>query len=253
MERTIKLLSGHSGSQVFLKENSDYGFFIEKRGNVFRNFERMTELQKYDHFRIPRILEYSRDEEILRMEYISGLDMKTYLRYNAPSKLFEFISCVIDGLSKQETYLDVHQICNSTLSFLEYEHPFNFSKSELISSLPKSLQVTDYIGDLTLDNILWNDAYGFVLIDPVTVPYKNILFDLAKLRQDTKCGWFNRNHSLDNNTALSMKYLDNAITLTYPEVSNSLLILMLLRVFLHCKEGNKDYEFIVQKANSLWK
>lgn len=252
MERTIKLLSGHSGSQVYIKENFYYGFFIEKIGNVARNFERMTVLQKYSHFRIPKIWKYSEEEEILGMEYISGLDMKTYLRYNPPSKLFDFISSVLDGLDRFPSPLDIHMVCNSTLSFLDNEHPFNFSKTELIEALPQKLFITDYIGDLTLDNILWSGTHGFVLIDPVTVPYQNILFDLAKLRQDTKCGWFNRYHAPDNNTTLAMKYLDDAITSNYP-VSDPMLIMMLLRVFLHCKEGTHDYNFIVQKANSLWK
>lgn len=250
MERTIKILSGHSGSQVYIKENFYYGFFIEKRGNVDRNFERMTRLQEYDHFRIPKIYEYDPDNQVLKMEYISGLDMKTYLRYNAPNKLFEFIASVLDGLDRSPQSIDVHEISGSALSFLDDDNPFNFSKDELIEALPASLFKTDYIGDLTLDNILWSN--GFVLIDPVTVPYQNILFDLAKLRQDTKCGWFNRNHIPDNNTTMAMKYLDDAITSNYL-ASDPMLILMLIRVLRHCTEGTHDYDFIVKKVNSLWK
>ena len=252
MERTIKLLSGHSGSQVYIKENFYYGFFIEKRGNVDRNFERMTRLQEYDHFRIPKIYDYDPDNQVLKMEYISGLDMKTYLQYNAPNKLFEFIASVLDGLDRSPNSLDVHGICDAALSFLDDDNPFNFSKAELIEALPARLFKTDYIGDLTLDNILWSGTHGFALIDPVTVPYQNILFDLAKLRQDTKCGWFNRKYVPDNNTTMAMKYLDDAITSNYL-VSDPMLILMLIRVLRHCTKETYDYDFIVKKVNSLWK
>jgi len=252
MERTIKQLSGHSGSTVLLKENSKYGVYVEKTGNVSRNFERMTAFAE-KNFRVPKIYDYSTEEEILKMEYISGLDMRTYLRYNPPNKLFDFIRHVLQNLADDWTFLDVPELCQKPLEFLDGNNPFNFSKDQLIEALPKNVPYTEYIGDLTLDNILWSDTTGFVVIDPVTVPYQSYIFDLAKLRQDTKCGWFMRNYEPDNNLLLSMKYMDDMITSLYPEVTDEILILMLLRVFRHCKEGTPDHQFIIQKANSLWK
>jgi hypothetical protein len=252
MERTIKQLSGHSGSTVLLKENSKYGVYVEKTGNVSRNFERMTALTDKS-FRVPKIYEYSAEEEILKMEYISGLDTRTYLRYNPPNKLFEFISLVINDLAYSGRLLDVHILAQEPLKFLDTDNPFIFTKDELIATLPQTILETDYIGDLTLDNILWDDSSGFVIIDPVTVPYQSFIFDLAKLRQDTKCGWFLRNHPQDNNLLLAMRHLEEMILSQFPQVTDEMLILMLLRVFKHCEKNSSDYQFIIQKANSLWK
>jgi len=252
MERTLKRLSGHSGSTVLLKENSKYGVYVEKTGNVSRNFERMTALAE-KNFRVPKIYEYSAEEEILKMEYISGLDMRTYLRYNPPNKLIDFINLVLENLEYSTRFLDVRGLVQEPLKFLDTDNPFVFSKDELIASLPISMRETEYIGDLTLDNILWDDSSGFVIIDPVTVPYQSFIFDLAKLRQDTKCGWFLRNHTQDNNLLLAMRRMDEMILSQFPQVTDELLILMLLRVFKHCEKNSPDYQFIIQKANSLWK
>jgi hypothetical protein len=213
----------------------------------------MTALANRDSFRVPKIYEYFPEKEILRMEYISGLDMKTYLRYNPPNKLFDFITKVLQGLSNGSESLDVPELAQKPLEFLDRENPFIFTKDELISSLPQTIRATEYIGDLTLDNIIWNDTSGFVIIDPVTVPYDSYIFDLAKLRQDTKCGWFMRNYPSNINLLLSMKYMDDMILSLFPEVTDELLILMLMRVFRHCEKNTPDYYYIIQKANSLWK
>lgn len=251
MDRTIKQLSGHSGSTVLLKQGTDI-VYVEKIGNVARNHERMTALSKCGHFRIPQVYTYSAAKEILQMEYISGLDMRTYLEYHPPNKLWEFIESVISGFDMSGGDMDIGLRSADVLHCLTEDHPFNFTKEQLLNRLPETLPRTQYIGDLTLENILWDDRAGFVIIDPVTVSFEHYLFDLAKLRQDTKCGWFSRKNPPSNNLLLSMKYLDDKITTTYPQVTDELLILMLLRVYRHCKKGHDDYNFVVQKVNSLW-
>jgi hypothetical protein len=251
MDQTVKHLSGHSGSTVLLKRNVN-GYYVEKTGNVARNYERMTALAKHGHFRVPKIFVYSPHHEILKMEYISGLDMRTYLEYYPPNDLWDFISSVINGFDVTGGDMDVGLRSEDVLHCLPEENPFVFTKEQLLNRLPETLPRTQYIGDLTLENILWNEDDGFVIIDPVTVSFEHYLFDLAKLRQDTKCGWFTRKNPPSNNLLLSMKYLDDKITSKYPQVTDELLILMLLRVFRHCKKGHDDYNFVVQKANSLW-
>ena len=91
-EYTIKELKGFSGSKIYLMRN-DKGLFIRKMNNVDRNFIKLNELKK--HFNVPEI--YTYDNNILDLEYIHGLDMKSYLAVRDTKRLTEFL---IDILSK---------------------------------------------------------------------------------------------------------------------------------------------------------
>ena len=76
MEETIvKELKGYSGSRIYLMQNNEH-LFIRKLGNVERNYERLTAL--FVDYNVPKI--YNKENEILDMEYIHGLDMKNYLK-----------------------------------------------------------------------------------------------------------------------------------------------------------------------------
>ena len=128
---------------------------------------------------------------------------------------------------------------------------FPFTKQELIDKLPKILPHTSYLGDLTLENIIYT-IDGFKIIDPVTIEYESYVFDIAKLRQDLECRWFLRKET----TKLGAKLhtIQNKLFEDFPEANNDyLLILMLLRVYLHTTKGDLEYNFIMDEIKRLWK
>ena len=78
------------------------------------------------------------------------------------------------------------------------------------------------------------------------------IFDIAKLRQDLHCKWFLRNSDLRLDTKL--KNIEDRILQKYPEANNNgLLILMLLRVYLHTEKNDENYTFIMREIDKLWK
>ena len=90
------------------------------------------------------------------------------------------------------------------------------------------------------------------MIDAVTVEYDSYIFDIAKMRQDLECKWFLRNTDLRLDTKLQR--IQDKLRRWYPDAfDDSLLILMLLRVYLHTKIGDKDYDFIMKEIKRLWK
>jgi aminoglycoside phosphotransferase family enzyme len=137
------------------------------------------------------------------------------------------------------------------LQFIDSATDLPFTKDELIARLPKKLPCSNYHGDLTLENILHtNDS--FYMIDAVTIEYDSYIFDIAKLRQDLECKWFLR----DSKMMLDVKLqnLQDRILSRFSGADNDyLLILMLLRVYLHTKPGDSEREFILKEVNRLWK
>lgn len=247
LSNTIKELHGHSGSQIFLMEN-DTGLFVRKIHNTKRNAERLKALHEF--LPVPKIYEYS--GVILDMEYIHGLDMKTYLLSNNTKSLEKFLLSTIStlkGISRGA--FDFTQVYEDKLSWIDDQSDLPFTKKELIDKLPKILPKTLYHGDLTLENIIYSED-GFYTIDPVTVEYESYVFDVAKLRQDLECRWFLRK----DNVRLGAKLTDlqNKILQVCPEAANdNLLILMLLRVYLHTTKNDANYEFIMKEIKRLWK
>ena len=72
------------------------------------------------------------------------------------------------------------------------------------------------------------------------------------MRQDLECRWFLRK----DNVRLGAKLTDlqNKILQVCPEAANdNLLILMLLRVYLHTTKNDANYEFIMKEIKRLWK
>ena len=247
MEKLIKELTGHSGSQICLMQGEN-GLYVKKTNNVQRNRERLTELYERG-YPVPEI--YHSEKNILHMEYIHGLDMKTYLKHNGTSQLINFIEDTIDSFGESSYYKDYHNIYLKKLEWMDSNIDLPFTKDELISRLPRMLPESTYHGDLTLENIIHKDN-GFYMIDAVTVEYDSYIFDIAKLRQDLECKWFLRN--TDIRLDVKLQNIQEKLRRLYPDAFNDyLLILMLLRVYLHTTKGDKDYEFIMKEIRRLWK
>jgi hypothetical protein len=91
------------------------------------------------------------------------------------------------------------------------------------------------------------------MIDGSTIDYDSWVFDLSKMRQDLCVGWFIRNND-DKNLKKYLSIIDQKLTEKYPILNNnSLVILMLLRVFLYTEKNSKDQLFIIKEIEKLWK
>lgn len=246
MEKLIKTLKGHSGSVVSLLQDNQK-IFVRKVGNVERNHERLSALVGY--IDVPRIYNY--DGNTLDMEYIHGLDMKNYLANNPIKDLSDFLIRTIELFASKSIDKDYTPVYNHMLSWIE-DGMFPFTKNELIERLPKVLPCSVYHGDMTLENVICSTEGRFYFIDAVTLQYDSWVFDIAKLRQDLECKWFLRHDSIMLDVKL-LNIQDNILK-RFPIANNDyLLILMLLRVYLHCDKNTLEYNFIVKEINRLWK
>ena len=200
-------------------------------------------------YHVPKI--YLTMNDNLLMEYIHGLDMENYLIHNNINYLYSFINQTIDDFSNDSEMKDYTETYFNKLSWLDKSKDMPFTKHDLIARLPKVLPKSTYHGDFTLENILHTNV-GFVMIDPVTIEYDSYVFDIAKLRQDLDCKWFLRNTDMKLDTKLEI--LNSKLRKMYEEYINDyLLILMLLRVYLHTKPGDSDHLFIMKEIYRLWK
>jgi len=246
MEKIVKEFKGYSGSKIYLMQiNNEY--FVRKQGNVVRNYERLCRLHHLD-FSVVKILNY--DNDILDIEYIPGLDIKNYLLKNNPKFLAKFIVENIKKLKQtEEVVKDYTNIYFNKLGWVD--SIFSFTNDELINRLPKLFNQSEYIGDFTLENILFNKEKGFIIIDPATIEYDSWHFDLAKLNQDLTCKWFIRNCNINLDAKLSI--LKNFIEKDCGEINNTLTIIMLIRILKHAQKDQKTKQFLLNQIEKLWK
>ncbi len=245
--KVVKELYGFSGNQILLMKKHDR-LFVRKLGNIIRNVERMYALK--DNYPLPEIYGYSKNK--LDMEYVHGLDIKTYLRTNHYELLLQFIFRVLDDFSISVVLKDYSEVYKQKLNEINFENYFVFTKDQLYEKLPKMLPQSEYHGDMTLENILHSDTKGFLLIDCQTTEYDSYVFDIAKMRQDLECGWFTRNDHLS--LEVKSKHIQQEILKRYPLANDDyLLILMLFRVFRYTSPNSAERDFIVKGINTLWK
>jgi len=246
-EYTIKELKGFSGSKIYLMKN-DNGLFIRKMDNTDRNYIKLNELTK--DFNVPRI--YSFDNNVLDMEYIHGLDMKSYLSVRDTKRLTDFLIHILSFFSQNSQMTDYTETYVDRLKYIKLSSDIVFTKEQLLEKLPKRLPRSKYFGDLTLENIIYGEDGQFYLIDGMTSEYDSYIFDIAKLRQDLECKWFLRNTKL---------YLDAKVENIQDKLlekfelanNNYLLILMLLRVYRYATSGSLEEQFLIKEMNRLWK
>lgn len=245
--KVVKELCGFSGSQIFLMQKKDK-VFVRKVGNIIRNVERSYILEK--DFPLPKIYNYSKNK--FDMEYIHGLDMLTYLKTHDYDQLTKFLIKIFDKLSADNCLKDYTETYRKRLNTIIIEEKFPFTKEELLEKLPKLLPQSNYHGDLTLENILWKDDRGFILIDCQSSEFDSYIFDIAKLRQDLECAWFARKEKISFDGKL--KSIQEDLFKKYPESNNDyLLIMMLLRVYQYSKSDTLERTFLIDRIKKLWK
>lgn len=241
----IKELRGFSGNKIYLMSDNNM-LFVRKIGNISRNLERLTALK--DLCPVPRILFHT--EDTLDMEYVHGLDIKTYLKSHQPTRLLQFLVETIELLMGDPVNKDYTDVYKAKLSEIDFTL-LPFTSDELLDRLPKVLPQTNYVGDLTLENIISTED-GFYLVDCATIEYDSYVFDIAKLRQDLDLQWFTRN----DDAVLDVKttYISQQLCERYPQADDDyLLILMLLRVYKHADVGSHEHNFLLKGIQRLWK
>jgi RIO-like serine/threonine protein kinase len=244
--KVVKELYGFSGNQILLMQKHNK-LFVRKIGNISRNIERMQALSV--EYPLPQL--YTVSKKIIDMEYLHGLDIKTYLKTNNYEKLLDFILSILEKLSSGAVDNDYTETYIKKLQEVSFDE-MPFTREQLLERLPKTLPSSNYHGDLTLENIIFTADRGFFLIDCATTEYDSYIFDIAKLRQDLELGWFTRK----DNTMLEVKtkHIQKVILEKYPKGNNDyLLILMLLRVYRHTLPNTLERNFILQGINKLWK
>ena len=177
--------------------------------------------------------------------------MKNYLVHNTTNELSDFIIHTLNRFKSDSETKDYTETYYKKLEWMDHQNDLPFTKEQLIQRLPKILPQTVYHGDMTLENIMYS-RNEFYMIDPVTIEYDSYIFDIAKMRQDLECKWFLRNDNIKIDVKLK-KIRDEIFNFCPEAFDNSLLILMLLRVYVHCERGDSNYIFIRSHINKLWK
>ena len=245
-EQILKELIGFSGSKIFLISRNKQ-LFVRKINNVDRNYERLTAL--YPNYPVPKIL--SKFESTLDMEYIHGLDMINYLKNYSIDPFVDFASGIIKQFSTTTVLKDYTDVYHKKLQHVDFDNIL-FSKNDLLEKLPKLLPQSTYHGDFTLENIIYRSDGKFFMIDCVTIEYDSWVFDIAKMRQDLECHWFIRK----DRTLIDVKlqHIQDQLLSLFPEANNDyLLILMLLRVYVHTDTDSTERQFLTTEINRLWK
>lgn len=228
-----------------MKNGSD--LFVRKVDNITRNVERLTALSGLVN--VPKV--YQATDSTLDMEYIRGLDMRTYLAYNNPNRLIDFLLDSVGWLAYNTNNKNYTDTYHKKLNVVDWKI-LSFTETELIERLPTVLPQSDYLGDMTLENIIYDNVNDrFVFIDPITSEYDSFVFDLAKLNQDLVCKWFIRKTpSKIGSVLLSIR---EGLAEKYDKYvrDDSLTVLMLLRVLPYC-QTQFDRDFILSEVKRLW-
>jgi len=244
--RVVKELYGFSGNQILLMQKHEK-LFVRKIGDISRNIERMQALAA--DYPLPQL--YTVSKKMIDMEYLHGLDIKTYLKTNNYEKLLDFTLSILEKLSSNAVDKDYTETYIKKLQEVSVDE-MPFTREQLLERLPKILPNSNYHGDLTLENIIFTTDRGFFLLDCATTEYDSYIFDIAKLRQDLELGWFTRKDNAMLN--VKTKHIQQKILQQYPVANNDhLLILMLLRVYRLSQPDTLERNFLLKGIKSLWK
>jgi hypothetical protein len=246
----ITQLNGFSNSTVSLmKEYSTGKLFVRKQGDIIRNYEKLS-LLSTNNFPVPKIYNYDKTNDVLDMEYIHGIDMKSFLLRYPTSSLITFIEDIINRFISTNAVKDYSKTYIDQLSVINFSF-LPFTMDDLYEKLPKILPQSLCHGDFTLENLIYSNDGQFYIIDTVTGPYDSWVFDIAKMRQDINGHWFVRNEKID--LSVQLKIIHDYLSLKFPEAfHDSLYILMLLRVYRHCQVDTNEHLLITEEIKKIW-
>lgn len=253
MAKIIYNHQGFSGALVEIIEEGN-AYTVKKTGDIHRNVKQLR-LLKGTGVSIPDII-YS-DDTTLIMEYIHGIPMDTFIHYYGVKDLFGDLVQYITRFQVDTVDADYTEVYNRFLEEIDFDN-LPFTSGELLERLPKILPRSKYYhGDLTLGNMI-HSGYGWrtFLIDPVSTVFDSWVFDIAKLRQDLEGLWFIRDNGIEwsDHMGKILVELSDSLRSKYPlAYDDNLYILMLLRVYRHCKPDSLEYNLIRNEIIRLWK
>lgn len=249
-DTVIKEFQGFSGSSVLLIKSLN-DFIIRKKENVERNYEKLTLLKQHS-FLVPEVID--KQDNVLYMTYIQGMDMKTYLKLEQIDKFVKFVITTVNRfVSINSVIKNYEPIYVEQLSWIPSRTEIPFTTHELIERLPKELPSSLCHGDFTLENIIYKDP-DFYMIDPSTGAYDSWVFDIAKLRQDLDGKWFLRYKENKDEFNLELQQIKERLQKEFPiAFDDYLYILMLLRVYKYAREGTIEQQLLLGEIKRLWK
>lgn len=245
----IKEFFGVSGSKIRMINSLD-NFIIRKIDNIEKNYEKLTLLTQHN-FLVPKIID--KEDNILDMEYISGYDMKTFIKLD---NIHKFINFVIDTINrfrninnKEKNYTLIYK---NQLDYFKNDNKLPFTIIEFLDKLPKIIPSSLCHGDFTLDNIIYKEP-NFYMIDPDINAFNSWIFDIAKLRHDLDGKWFIKNEN-KNEFNLELSIIKQELVNAFPEAFDDYLyILMLLRVYKSSQEGTIEQTMLLEEMKKVWK
>lgn len=243
MLQLVKHLKGHSGATVSLyKENNEYYVIKENYARARESVGLLRDLP----FPTPTVYEVS-DNRVV-MEYINGLDMKTYLEAadtNQIDMLVDFLSEYITYCLNNSVMYDYNQ--EVLLKKQSIKKHINLEKLNFNTNLNKSI----IHGDLTLENILfYNNQFYFIDANPTDLD--SIVFDVNKLRQDLDCLWFVRNEKNQLHFKIICAKIKEKLEKRFPDLfDDKIFIFMLSRILPYTKD-RVTKNFLKKEINKLW-
>jgi len=250
----LKEFKGHSGCKIKLYE--DNGKYIVHKTGSEKLKQSAIILDNLRQLGFNTPLVYDADNDFMSMEYINGIDMKTYIlngNQNDINKLVEFLNFYIKTLSN-ESSIDILPNLVSKLHNIEKVTDLsnlNFTCLDLLEKLPKTSSCGSIHGDFTLDNILfYKDKFYLIDANPTELNYIN--FDAIKIRQDLDCLWFVRNEKDTLNYRIVCQQISKQLKNKWSFLNNDyILIFMLMRILPYCKD-DKTKNFLITEINKLW-
>ena len=199
---------------------------------------------------------YNVEHNSITMQYINGVDMKTYIAHadiNQIDNLLSFINKYIETFANsksadisqyiEDKLFDIQQKCDLTALQIDLE--------ELYKQLPKVVPVSTIHGDFTLDNILYFNNQ-FYLIDANPTLINSVHYDGVKLLQDLDCLWFIRNEPNKTNYKVACSYISRQLKNNWQFLNNHyILVFMLLRILPYANQSSNQ-NFLIKEINKLW-
>lgn len=239
----VKHLKGHSGATVSLYRQKEEYYVVKE------NYHKATEsvrLLDALPFPTPRVYEVS--ESRIVMQYINGLDMKSYLETannNEIEKLVDFLSEYISFCIENSSMYDYDKEVKDKKNLLK-KH-INLHDLSFDTFLNKGI----IHGDLTLENILYyNNQFYFIDANPTELD--SIFFDVNKLRQDLDSLWFVRNEKNLLHFRIVCAKIKSKLQERFAHIFNDKIYIFMLSRILPYTKDQKTKRFLEKEINKLW-
>lgn len=273
----VRPLSGLSGARVLLMTKNARHWFVRKIAKEPANNARLRrQMEKQLTFssavrtvvKVPEVLDHGEIEGLayFDMEFVRGIDGVSYLRRSnrddlvgladrfceyvvalgrhpvdaaESSTLFEALYSKLCDVQRRTSLLD-----HATLGQL-------FTALEFVRDAGSGLRGTLCHGDLTLENIIVDDAKQLWMLDLLDAPFEHYWLDVAKLHQDLEGGWYLLSHPPISRYVL--EYLGNRVMAAatgvderYAQVHAVLLACTFVRILPYVRT-EREQQFVKQR------